>query len=102
MVFPIITCEFLKSLTSTLSQMEIYPASKETIVKPGILTKAFWVCIQTVAMALTSLVQTEKKLEVSTNVKYIAATSRASKLQIFKVRPGWDLNPGHPHESLNI
>ena len=29
--------------TTTLSQMEIYPASKETIVKPGILTKAFWV-----------------------------------------------------------
>ena len=27
----------------TLSQMEIYPASKETIVKPGILTKTFWV-----------------------------------------------------------
>ena len=48
MVFPIITCEFLKSLTSTLSQMEIYPASKETIVKPGFLG------IQNVAMALTS------------------------------------------------
>ena len=27
----------------TLSQIEIYPASKETIVKPGILRKAFWV-----------------------------------------------------------
>ena len=26
----------------------------------------------------------------------------ASKLQIFKVRPGQDLNQGHPHESLNI
>ena len=29
-------------ISTTLSQMEIYPASKETIVKPGILTKAFW------------------------------------------------------------
>ena len=28
---------------STLSQIEIYLASKETIVKPGILRKAFWV-----------------------------------------------------------
>ena len=43
-----------------------------------------------------------KRLEVSKNVKYIAVTSRASKLQIFKVRPGWDLDPVHPHESLNI
>ena len=43
-----------------------------------------------------------KRLEVSKNVKYIAVTSRASKLQVFKVQPGWDLNPGHPHESLNI
>ena len=36
------------------------------------------------------------------NVKYIAVTSRASKLQVFKVRPGRDLNPGHPRQSLNI
>ena len=35
-------------------------------------------------------------------MKYIAVTSRASKLQDFKVRPGWDLNPDHPRESLNI
>ena len=40
--------------------------------------------------------------EVSENVKYIAVISRASKLQIFKVRPGRDLNPDLPHESLNI
>ena len=43
-----------------------------------------------------------KRLEVSKNVKYIAVTSRASKLQVFKVRPGRALNPGHPRESLNI
>ena len=42
------------------------------------------------------------RLEVSKNVKYIAVTSRASKLQVFKVRPGRDLNPGLPLESLNI
>ena len=35
-------------------------------------------------------------------MKYIAVTSRASKLQIFKVWPGQDLNPGHLPESLNI
>ena len=33
----------LEELEYTLSQIEIYPASKETIVKPGILRKAFWV-----------------------------------------------------------
>ena len=27
----------------TISQIEIYPASKEIIVKPGILRKGFWV-----------------------------------------------------------
>ena len=42
------------------------------------------------------------RLEVSENVKYIAVTSRALKLQVFKVLPGQDLNPGHPRESLNI
>ena len=31
------------SKINTLSQIEIYPASKETIVKPGILRKAYWV-----------------------------------------------------------
>ena len=36
------------------------------------------------------------------NVKYIAVSSRASKLQVFKVGPGRDLNLGHPCESLNI
>ena len=40
--------------------------------------------------------------EVSENVKYIAVTSRASKLPISKVRLLWDLNPGLPHEPLNI
>ena len=34
--------------------------------------------------------------------EYIAVTSSASKLQIFKVRPGRDLNPDLPRESLNI
>ena len=48
--------------------------------------------IQNVAMALTSLVQTEKRLEVSKNVKYIAVTLRASKLQVSKVGELWDLN----------
>ena len=43
-----------------------------------------------------------KRLEVSKNVKYIAVTSRASKLQVFKIRPGQDSIPGHPRESLNI
>ena len=42
------------------------------------------------------------RLEVSENVKYIAVTSGASKLQVFKNRPGRNLNPGHPRESLNI
>ena len=42
-----------------------------------------------------------KRLEVSKNLKYIAVTSTALKLQVFKVRPGWDLNLGHPRESLN-
>ena len=40
--------------------------------------------------------------EVSENVKYIAVTSRASKLPIFSVRLLWDLNPGLPCESLII
>ena len=40
--------------------------------------------------------------EVSENVKYIAVTSRASKLPISKVRLLWDLNPGLPREPLNI
>ena len=43
-----------------------------------------------------------KRLELSENLKYIAVTSKASKLQIFKLQPGWDLNPGLLHESLNI
>ena len=51
-------------------------------------------------MLLTSLVQTEKISEVSENVKYIAVTSNASKLQVFKVWPGRDLNLGLPRESL--
>ena len=42
-----------------------------------------------------------KRLEVSKNVMYIAVTSRASKLQVFKVQPGRDLNLGHKLESLN-
>ena len=39
---------------------------------------------------------------VSKNVKYIAVTLRDSKLQVFKVRSGPDLNPGLSRESLNI
>ena len=39
-----------------------------------------------------------KRLEVSENVKYIAVTSRASKLPISKVWLLRDLNPGPPHE----
>ena len=35
-----------------------------------------------------------KRLEVSENVKYIAVTSRASKLQVFKVRSGRDFTEG--------
>ena len=43
-----------------------------------------------------------KRLEFTENVKYIAVTSRASKLQVLKVRPGWDLNTGQLCEPLNI
>ena len=39
---------------------------------------------------------------VSENVKYIAVTSRASKLPISKVGLLRDSNPGPPHELLNI
>ena len=42
------------------------------------------------------------QLHFSKNVKYIAVTLRALKLQVFKVRPGWDLNPGHPRESISL
>ena len=35
-------------------------------------------------------------------MKYIPVSSRASKLQVFKVRPGRDLNPDLLRESLNI
>ena len=52
-------------------------------------------------MLLTFLVQRDR-LEVSENVKYIAVPSRASKLQVFKVLPSWDLSPGHPRESLTM
>ena len=41
-------------------------------------------------------------MEVSKNVKYIAVTSGASKLPIFKVRLLRDLNPGPPREPLII
>ena len=41
-------------------------------------------------------------MEVSENIKYIAVTSRALKLQVFKVPPGRDFNPDIPRESLNI
>ena len=43
-----------------------------------------------------------KRLKVSKNSNYIAVTSRASKLQVFKVWPSRDLNPGLLRESLNI
>ena len=43
-----------------------------------------------------------KRLEVSKNVKYIAVNSRASKLQVFKVQPGQDLNPGQLRESTSL
>ena len=43
-----------------------------------------------------------KRLKVYENVNYIAVTSRASKIQIFKFRPGRDMNPGLPRKSLNI
>ena len=41
-----------------------------------------------------------KSLEVSKNVKYIAVTLRASKLQVSKGGKLQDLNPGLPHESI--
>ena len=43
-----------------------------------------------------------KRLEVSENVKYIAVTLRASKLQVFKIQPGQDLNPGLLGESISL
>ena len=39
-------------------------------------------------------------LEVSKNVKFIAVTTRASKLQVFKVGELRDLNQGLPRESI--
>ena len=50
--------------------------------------------------ALDLSCQNRKGLEVSKNVKYIAVTSRASNLQVFKVWPGRDLNPGLLRESI--
>ena len=35
-------------------------------------------------------------------MKYIAVTLMASKLQVFKVRPGQDLNPAHLRESISL
>ena len=43
-----------------------------------------------------------KRLEVSKNVKYIAVTLRASKLQVFKVWKLRDLSLGLPHESISL
>ena len=43
-----------------------------------------------------------QRLEVSENVKFIAVTSRASKLQVSKVGELRDLNPDLPRESVNI
>ena len=57
-----------------------------------------WKC----SYALNLSCPNRQRLEVSENVKYIAVTSRASKLQVFKVRPGRDLNPRLLRESLNI
>ena len=56
----------------------------------------------TYSYALDLSCPNRKRLEVSKYVKYIAATLRASKLEVFKVRPGQDLNPDHPRQSLNI
>ena len=54
------------------------------------------------AMLLTFLHQTGKDWRFPKNVKYIAVSSRASKLQVFKVGPGRDLSLGLPRESLNM
>ena len=62
-----------------------------------ILVLLDWTC----NYALDLSCPNRKRLEVSKNVKYIAVTLRASKLQVFKVRPGRDLNPGLPRESLD-
>ena len=55
-----------------------------------------------IQLALDLSCPNRKRLEVSKNVKYIAVTSRASKLQVSKVRELRDLNPCPPRESLNI
>ena len=52
--------------------------------------------------ALDLICLNRKRLQVSENVKYIGLTSRVSKLQVLKVWPGRDLNPGLPRESLTI
>ena len=54
------------------------------------------------AMKTLSILAKRQRLEVSVNVKYIAVTSRASKLKVSKVRELRDLNPRLPCESLNI
>ena len=55
-----------------------------------------WKC----SYALDLSCPNRQRLEVSENVKYIAVTSRASKLQVYKVRELRDLNPALPRESL--
>ena len=57
-----------------------------------------WKC----SYALDLSCPNRQRLEVFKNVKYIAATLRASKVQICKVWPGRRSNPGLPRESLNI
>jgi len=56
----------------------------------------------TYSYALDLSCPNRKRLEVFKNIKYIAITSRASKLQVFKVHPGRDLNLGHPCESRQL
>ena len=50
--------------------------------------------LDTLSYALDLSCPNRKRLEVSENVKYITATSRALKLQVIKVWPGRDLNLG--------
>ena len=57
-----------------------------------------WKCSHSLDLSFPN----RQRLEVSKNVKFIAVTARASKLQVSKVGDLWDLNPGLLRESLNI
>ena len=70
------------------------------VIKPSYFRLLF--CSLIMQLNSWPLLSIKKKTGGFQNVKYIAVPSRGSKLQVFKVRPSRDLNPGLPRESLNI